>query len=57
MAPEVLEALTPEERRQVYRMLNLRVAAYPDGSLEVNGTFGKGFDICEKETVSARYSE
>jgi site-specific DNA recombinase len=51
-APEALESLTPEERHQVYKMLRLRVVAQVDGTLEVRGAFGAGFDVCEKETVS-----
>src|SRR3712207_3991731 len=31
---EALEDLTSEERREVYRLLDLTVEAYPDGSLE-----------------------
>ena len=31
---EALEGLSPEERREVYKLLNLTVEAYPDGSLE-----------------------
>jgi hypothetical protein len=40
-----MESLTPEERHQSYRMLNLRVTAYPNGSLEVSGAFGEGLVI------------
>ena len=38
MAPEALDSLALEERRQVYKMLKLRVTAYPDARLEVGGT-------------------
>jgi hypothetical protein len=31
---EALEDLSPEERRQVYKLLDLTVEAYPDGRLE-----------------------
>jgi hypothetical protein len=31
---EALEDLSPEEKREVYKLLNLTVEAYPDGSLE-----------------------
>ncbi|MDP8940008.1 MAG: hypothetical protein M3N10_06920, partial [Actinomycetota bacterium] len=37
--PEALHSLTPEERHQLYRMLRMRVVAYPDKTLEVNGSF------------------
>ena len=41
VAPDVLDALAPEERHHVYRILQLKVMAYPDGTLEANGAFGK----------------
>lgn len=56
MVPEALDALTPEEHRQVYKMLKLRVAVYPDSSLEVSGAFGEGANICKRETVQERCS-
>jgi DNA repair exonuclease SbcCD ATPase subunit len=56
MAPEALAALTPEERRQFYKMLKLRVAVYPDGSLEVSGAFGEEPSVCKRETAQARCS-
>ena len=38
-------ALTPEERNQLYKMLGLKVIAYPDKSLEVSGAIvGLGGD-------------
>lgn len=49
MAPEVLDALTPEERHQFYKMLRLLVTAHPDGSLEVSGAFGEGAGVCKAE--------
>jgi hypothetical protein len=47
MAPEALDALAPDERHQFYKMLRLRVTAYPDSSLEVSGVFGEGVDGCK----------
>ena len=39
------DALTPEERHQLYKMLRLKVVAYPDQSLEVSGALlGGGGD-------------
>jgi hypothetical protein len=35
MAPEKLEALAPEECRQLYKMLQLKVVAHVDGPVEV----------------------
>lgn len=50
LAPEVLDALTPEERRQVYGMLRLRAVVRMDGTLEVGGTFGEGNALCHTQT-------
>jgi site-specific DNA recombinase len=47
MVPEVLDALTPEERHHIYKMLRLRIVVYPDGTLEVSGTFGDGLELSE----------
>lgn len=52
IVPETLDALTAEERRQVYVMLKLQAYIYPDGSIEISGAFGEGFDVCEDETAS-----
>jgi hypothetical protein len=53
--PEALENLLPEERHRVYRMLRLRVLAYPDSRLEANGVLGSAQDVCRagqpKDTV------
>ena len=38
--PEALEDLTPNERHQLYKMLQLEVIAYPDKTLQVSGSFG-----------------
>src|SRR3712207_3282326 len=42
MVPEGLDALGPEERHRVYKMLGLKVSVQPSGILEVGGTFGEG---------------
>jgi site-specific DNA recombinase len=54
VAPIALESLTPEERRRFYKLLDLRVIAYPDCSLEVE--FGDGLRIRETETAQGRCS-
>ncbi len=54
MVPEALDTLSAEERHQVYKMLRLRVFAYPDGSLEGSGVFGEDPGVCEEETVYPR---
>jgi hypothetical protein len=48
--PEDLDALDPKERYNVYKMLRLKVRAYPDLSLEVSGAFAKGLHVCSLET-------
>jgi hypothetical protein len=35
MMPEALDALQPEERHRIFKMLRLRVVAFPDGALAV----------------------
>jgi hypothetical protein len=35
---ETLEDLSPEERREVYKLLDLTVEAHPDGRLELPGS-------------------
>jgi site-specific DNA recombinase len=47
IAPIALDSLTPEERRRFYKLLGLRVIAYPDGHLEVE--FGDGLSVREGE--------
>jgi hypothetical protein len=37
LTPEALDSLTPEERRQVYTMLRLKVEVGEDGSMEARG--------------------
>jgi site-specific DNA recombinase len=43
MAPEVLDALSSEERCQLYKMLRLKVIVYPDGPLEITGAAAQAF--------------
>jgi chaperonin cofactor prefoldin len=43
MTPAALDALEPEERHQVYKMLRLTVEVRADGSLEVSGVLGASF--------------
>jgi site-specific DNA recombinase len=50
MAPDALNALSSEERYQLYRMLRLKVAANPDGSVEMTGSLVEEF--VPSETVS-----
>ncbi|MCA1687698.1 MAG: hypothetical protein LC714_03685 [Actinobacteria bacterium] len=41
LAPEALDALSPEERRKVYVILDLTVEAVADGGLKISGAFGE----------------
>ena len=41
LAPEALDALSPEERRKVYVILNLIVEPLADGGLQISGAFGE----------------
>jgi site-specific DNA recombinase len=41
LAPEALDALSPEERRKVYVILNLTVEPLADGGLKMSGAFGE----------------
>ena len=52
MVPENLRTLGPKERHEVYRMLRLRVAAYPDGTLLASGALGEADHVYTTETIS-----
>jgi site-specific DNA recombinase len=45
MTPEALDALTPEERRQVYGMLRLRVEVAADGTMEAQGILSENLCV------------
>ena len=47
MVPKALDALSPEQRHHVYKMLRLRVLAHPDGSLEPSGVL-----VCRNNMTS-----
>jgi hypothetical protein len=50
--PEGLLTLGPEERREVYHMLRLRIEAYPDGALLASGALGGKQPVFTPETTS-----
>jgi hypothetical protein len=52
MIPENLLTLEPKERHEIYRMLRLRVAAYPDGTLLASGALGEADHVYTTETTS-----
>ena len=52
MMPENLLTLEPKERHEIYRMLRLRVAAYPDGTLLASGALGEAEHVYTPETTS-----
>jgi hypothetical protein len=52
MVPDALDALVPEKRHRVYKLLKLRVNSSTDGALEVSGALGDVGEICKKETTS-----
>jgi site-specific DNA recombinase len=52
MTPEALDALTPEERHRLYKILRLRVMAQPDGTAQVSGAFSDEGGLCTLETTS-----
>jgi hypothetical protein len=45
MVPEALDALALEERRQVYRLLRLKVEVAGDGSVEARGVLNASLDV------------
>jgi len=53
VAPDALDALMPEERLQVYKMLGLRVAVRPEGDIEASGAFTNDFSVCTHEPARA----
>jgi hypothetical protein len=53
MVPEAMDALTPEERHQVYRMLRLQAAVMMGKALEISEMFGEGDVFCPTEAPSS----
>jgi chromosome segregation ATPase len=51
VTPEALDALTADERHQLYRLLRLKVTtSLEDGSLEASGAFTERPIFCQEET-------
>src|SRR5215204_2457055 len=51
MVPEALDDLTPEERHDVYKMMRLKLIAFPDGSVEVTGVFGGPLEVSASRSM------
>jgi hypothetical protein len=47
---EALDALSPDERNQLYRILQLKVVLNKDAMPELSGVFGQGLDVCTLES-------
>jgi site-specific DNA recombinase len=54
LAPEALDALSPEERRKVYVILKLAVEAVADGGLKISGAFGEETPVWVDVRTSTR---
>ena len=54
LAPEALDALSPEERRKVYVILKLTVEAVADGGLKISGAFGEETPVWVDVRTSTR---
>jgi hypothetical protein len=55
LAPGALNALSPEERRKVYVILNLAVEPLANAALQISGAFGEE-PVWEDVGTSRRYS-
>jgi hypothetical protein len=55
LAPEALDALSPEERRKVYVILNLTVEPLAGSDLKISGAFGEE-PVWEDVGTSRRFS-
>ena len=47
LIPDALQELDPEERRQVYAMLRLRIAVHIGGDMGITGVIGAGEILCK----------
>ncbi len=52
MTPAALDALSPEERHQIYKMLRITVEVSPEGSLNVTGVLGDSLFLSTKTSAS-----
>jgi hypothetical protein len=49
--PEALDSLPSDSRNQLYRMLNLKVEAFPDEPLKLFGVFVGDVGVCSPDTI------
>ena len=47
---EALDGLTPAEKNQLYRILQLKVISRKDRTLEISGAFGEDLEVCRVES-------
>jgi len=52
LIPQKLQELDPEERRQIYAMLRLRIVVDLAGDMEITGVIGAGERLCDSELTS-----
>ena len=52
LVPEKLDALSPEKRHRIYKLLRLKAVASPGGVLEMSGALGGHTDFSVSETIS-----
>jgi len=57
LAPEALDALTPEERHRIYEVLRLEVSAYPDKTLEVRGALVASAELGASGSIQIHESQ
>ncbi len=51
-----IAAMAPEACHRVYKMLRLKVVAYPDGGGELSGVFGQGVPVGPSGITPGCYS-
>jgi hypothetical protein len=56
MTPEALDALTPEERRQVYGMLRLRVEVAVDGTMEAQDILSEDWRPARSDGLASQHA-
>ena len=57
LIPQKLQDLDPEERRQIYAMLRLRIVVDLDGDMEITGVIGAEQMLCDSGLTSRRKVE